>query len=156
MEALLIALAVLAGIALIRFMIKRQSSESIVSNPNIEEIENLSELEAFFASTDDTKRLLYLHDPWCPVSGQATREVARLGHEFAAVDVSRHRDITREIERRTGIRHESPQAIVVANGQPIWEASHFGITGLALTLALQDDGDSPERPTTIDEEETTG
>ncbi len=139
MEPLLIALAVLGGIAIFRLMIKRRAMESIVGKTNVEEIISLTELDGFFSSTENQKRLLYLHDPWCPVSGQATREVAQLDHPFAAVDVSQNRDLTQEIERRTGIRHESPQAIVIENGKPIWNASHYGIKSLAVELALQDE-----------------
>lgn len=42
----------------------------------------------------------------------------------------------REIEERTGIRHESPQAIVMRGGEPVWHASHRGVTQEALTRAV--------------------
>ena len=35
---------------------------------------------------------------------------------------------TNEIARRTGIKHESPQAIVFKDGEPVYHASHYDIT----------------------------
>ncbi len=45
------------------------------------------------------------------------------------------------IEEHLGIRHESPQAIVISRGNPIWHASHFQVTAKALedAIALQRD-----------------
>ena len=43
---------------------------------------------------------------------------------------------SQEIERRTGIRHESPQAIVFRNGDPVWHGSHGAVTDEALERAV--------------------
>jgi len=37
---------------------------------------------------------------------------------------------------RLGIRHETPRAILLRGGRPIWNASHFPITAEALDRAL--------------------
>jgi bacillithiol system protein YtxJ len=34
------------------------------------------------------------------------------------------------------VRHESPQAILLRDGKPVWKASHFRITAGALAQAL--------------------
>ena len=47
------------------------------------------------------------------------------------------RNVSREVEARTGVRHESPQAIVLRNGAAVWNASHFDITAEAVTEALK-------------------
>jgi monothiol bacilliredoxin len=31
-----------------------------------------------------------------------------------------------------GIRHESPEVIVLQNGKPVWHASHYDVTADAL------------------------
>jgi bacillithiol system protein YtxJ len=33
---------------------------------------------------------------------------------------------------RLGVRHETPQAILLRDGRPVWNASHFRITADAL------------------------
>ena len=42
--------------------------------------------------------------------------------------VQTDRHVSNEIARRTGIKHESPQAIVLKDGEPVYHASHYDIT----------------------------
>ena len=55
--------------------------------------------------------LLFLHDPSCPTSRRACWEVSEVGDEVALLDVRAHPGLGREVERRTMLRHESPQLI---------------------------------------------
>ena len=80
--------------------------------------------------------ILYLHDPHCPVSARAYREVRRSGVATWLVDVSRARALSTRIEERTGVRHESPQAIVLTGGRPVWSASHGAIRAEVVTRAV--------------------
>jgi len=45
--------------------------------------------------------------------------------------------LSESMEERFGIRHESPQAIVVSNGKPVWHASHLRVTAKALEDAIR-------------------
>lgn len=101
-----------------------QDSESTSFVP----VASVAELDDVFERSLHGVVVLYNHDPWCPISGRALQEVERLGGEVAIVDVSRQRDVTREIQARSGVRHESPQVIVLHAGKPFWHASHFSIT----------------------------
>lgn len=89
----------------------------------------------------DEVAVLYKHSPVCGLSSRALREV----RGFAAtrpelpiylVNVITRRDLSLEIEERTGIRHESPQAIVLKRGRPTWHASHRAVTEEALAGAV--------------------
>ena len=82
--------------------------------------------------------LLLLHDPGCPISTYAYWEVAQIGGEAALADVRAAPALAAAVERRTGLRHESPQAIVVRDGRPIWSASHFGVTSEAVSEAMEE------------------
>src|SRR3712207_4270895 len=89
-------------------------------------VANLSDLERWIARSNDETIVLFLHDPWCPISGRANGEMQRVDSvPIALVDVARQRDVSREVQRQTGIRHESPQVIVLRDGKAIWDASHF-------------------------------
>jgi bacillithiol system protein YtxJ len=70
------------------------------------------------------------------MSAAAYREMSDFEGEVALVEVQRARELSREIENRTGIKHESPQIIVLRNGQVVWDASHFQITREAVTEAV--------------------
>lgn len=84
--------------------------------------------------------LLFLHDPGCGTSRAAYKEVARLGGEVALVDVRRARDVSAEIQARTGVRHESPQVIALRDGRPAWAASHRATTVGAIAGAVSGAG----------------
>ena len=80
---------------------------------------------------------LFLHDPWCPISRRAKGELNALGTDLPTIDVSRQHDLSNEVERRTGVRHESPQLFVLTGGRTTWHASHGRITAAALDEALR-------------------
>jgi len=81
-------------------------------------------------------QVLFLRDPWCPVSRDAEDEMYALGVGVTTIDVSVQHDLKKHVERQTGIRHESPQVIVVRGGRPVWHASHYGITREAVAAVL--------------------
>ena len=88
--------------------------------------------------------LLFLHDPKCGISRRAYREVARVGGAAALLDVRTVPALAGEVERRTGVRHESPQAIVLRGGRVVWSASHFAITEAAVAQAIAAAHDTAE------------
>lgn len=49
---------------------------------------------------------------------------------------SRRRPVSDAIARRLGIRHETPQAFVIYQGQVFFHASHYAITPDALNKTL--------------------
>jgi bacillithiol system protein YtxJ len=51
------------------------------------------------------------------------------------VEVQRARSISAAIEDRTGVRHASPQAILVKGGKVVWHTSH-GINARVLEDAF--------------------
>ena len=76
--------------------------------------------------------ILFNHDPCCPISRRAFTQMEQLDCDVLLVDVSSERELTSEIQSRTGIRHESPQVIVLRDGAVAWSASHFAITAEAV------------------------
>lgn len=84
--------------------------------------------------------LLFKHSTSCPISGAAHEEylafcAAHPDATTALVDVLTNRATARGIAERCGVRHESPQAILFANGRAVWHASHQAITRAALQAA---------------------
>ena len=85
--------------------------------------------------------LVFKHSPRCAISVDSLEEVeAHLGSRreglLAILDVVKHRGLSQDLERQSGIRHESPQAILVRDGKIVWHASHFGITPAAIDREL--------------------
>jgi bacillithiol system protein YtxJ len=52
------------------------------------------------------------------------------------VDVRAQGPLSQKVALRLEIRHESPQAIVIVRGRPVWNASHFDITAESLESAV--------------------
>lgn len=84
--------------------------------------------------------LLFKHSPVCPISAVANAEYAAFCRDQPAVptlfvDVIADRPTARAIAEHSGIRHESPQAILFEQGKPTWHASHDAITRGTLHAA---------------------
>jgi bacillithiol system protein YtxJ len=95
-----------------------------------------AELDRLFQPTAGTV-LLFLHDPYCPISNRAYEAVEGVEATVHILDVAANSALGRSVQTRTGIRHESPQAIVVKDGEPAWHASHGRIRRTALQEALE-------------------
>ena len=52
------------------------------------------------------------------------------------ITVQHHRSVSDAATTLLGVRHETPQAILLKDGVPVWNASHFRITAGELKRAL--------------------
>ena len=87
--------------------------------------------------------LIFKHSTQCPISAEAYEEFSRFARRAGDIPcglvlVIENRDVSGAIAARLGIQHESPQAIVVLDGRPVWSASHWSITEDSLSEALRD------------------
>ena len=83
---------------------------------------------------------LLKHSRTCPVSAAGRTEfeaylAAHPGADAALVVVQDHRPVSDHAVKALGVRHETPQAILVVGGKAAWHASHGGITREALEEA---------------------
>ena len=107
-------------------------------------VSDTAALDELFARSADAPVLLFKHSTTCPISAHAYREMARLDAAatppVALVVVQRARELSGEIESVTGVRHESPQAIVLRRGKPVYTASHYDITAAEVERAVRENG----------------
>ena len=94
------------------------------------------QLEQLFARSHGEPVLLFKHSTTCPISAAAYQQMSRVEGEVALVVVQKARDLSREIEARTGVRHESPQALILRDGSVVWSASHWNVTADSVARAL--------------------
>jgi bacillithiol system protein YtxJ len=100
----------------------------------IPEINSHTDLSSIFAQD---AVILFKHSTACPVSWAAHAQVMRFRASHQSfpvylVPVIRERAISKAIAERTGVRHESPQIILVRNGAVAESASHGAITASRL------------------------
>lgn len=101
-------------------------------------VKDADELERAFG---EPWALVYKHSTRCPVSSMAWREVSAFRKEHPeavvyVVHVVEQRALSNAVAQRTGVRHESPQAILLEGGRVSWHASHEGVNVDALTALL--------------------
>ena len=109
---------------------------------NLTAVEDMAELDRILADSAERPLLLFKHSLTCGTSAEALDEllshVDAGGHDvhYAMVTVQRHRDVSQEVARRLGIRHETPQALLVRDGRVVWNASHFRLTAASVDRAI--------------------
>ena len=97
-------------------------------------LSQLDELEAAIQESAERPVLLFKHSRQCGVSCEALDELhSHIGRNagravYKMITVQTHRPLSDAAARRLGIRHETPQAILLKGGKPVWNASHFRIT----------------------------
>jgi bacillithiol system protein YtxJ len=95
-------------------------------------------LEQLFTRSHEEPVILFKHSNTCPISAMAYKRMKESASGVALLVVQRSRELSREVESRTGVRHESPQVLVLRRGQSVWSASHFDITAEAVEQAVKE------------------
>ena len=80
--------------------------------------------------------VLYKHSPICPTSDVAYEEMLAFRRRRPVpvylVDVVHHRPLSRALAERIGVRHASPQVIILRDGVAAWHRSHHEIQAEAM------------------------
>ena len=104
---------------------------------------SLDSLATALASADTQPILLFKHSETCGLSLQANEEMEALVSDPAwempvhLVSVQKSRPVSNAIADRLGVRHASPQLLLVHGGQVAWHTSHLAITVAAIHAAVE-------------------
>ena len=99
-------------------------------------------LEAAIAESRERPVVIFKHSRTCGISCEAYDELhahlaeAPVEASYNLITVQSHRGVSDEAAQRFGVRHETPQVILLRDGVPVWNASHFRITAQELTRVL--------------------
>lgn len=98
-------------------------------------IKSLADLEEATKQSENEKVLLFKHSTRCSVSSMALNRLERSWKEAEMeglkpyfLDLIAHRDISAKIADQFSVRHESPQVLVIENGECVYHNSHSGIS----------------------------
>jgi bacillithiol system protein YtxJ len=97
-------------------------------NANFIEIKSNEELDRLFEKSNEKPVVLFKHSTTCPISSGVYHEISNADAEINIVIVQHARSVSNAIAEKTGIIHQSPQAIILKNGEPVYHASHYDIT----------------------------
>jgi len=120
--------------------------------PAIKALTGLADLDEALATSSTRPLVIFKHSEACGTSYAALDELlehvtSRPGDaEYVVVTVQQAREVSTAVARRLGVRHETPQVIVVRNGCVLWSASHFRVTAEALQKTLEQTPDPAREP----------
>lgn len=106
---------------------------------DVQELTKLDEWKQLLAESENMPVLLMKHSTRCPISAEAHEEFmkhtqveALPGVRYARVLVVEHRPVSNAVAEDTGVKHESPQVLLLKDGKVVWNISHWRITAAAL------------------------
>ena len=116
-------------------------------HPDLTQLQHIEQLDRLLSESHTRPLLLFKHSFSCGVSAEALDEL--IDHlnadivaagvpdpRYAIVTVQTHRDVSNAVSMKLGVRHETPQALLIRDGRVIWSASHFRVTAEAMKQAL--------------------
>ena len=100
------------------------------------------QLDALLEASSQRPIAIFKHSGACGTSAQAYDELEAFLQDGGSdadvyvVDVLANRQLSQAITARFSVRHESPQVLVVRNGEVRWHGSHFRVTAENVRKAL--------------------
>lgn len=98
-----------------------------------QKLTSIDQLDEVDESSKEKPVLLFKHSTSCPISAMALNRFERSYKENTAfepyyLDLISYRDVSNEIANRYGVRHESPQVLLIKGAKAIYNTSHTAIT----------------------------
>lgn len=95
-------------------------------------IEQSADIESIKALSAEKPIVIFKHSTTCPISSTALDRFERKWNSEANADLYllnllRYRDLSQQIAAEFDVVHQSPQILVIKNGESIYDESHFGI-----------------------------
>ncbi|MFP4093654.1 MAG: bacillithiol system redox-active protein YtxJ [Cyclobacteriaceae bacterium] len=108
---------------------------------NWKKLETPTELKALIEASKTRPVIIFKHSTRCSISSMALSRLERDWKEDEQatpyfVDLVRHRDVSNAVAETFNIRHESPQLLLIKDGQCIYDTSHMGISYRELQQQL--------------------
>jgi bacillithiol system protein YtxJ len=112
---------------------------------NWHHITSVNDIETIIDRSRVVPCLILKHSTRCPISSMAKNrlemswDINEEELDTYFLDLIRYREVSNQIAATFGVQHESPQAILIKDGQAIYDASHLNIRVDDLRLAQSQD-----------------
>jgi bacillithiol system protein YtxJ len=110
---------------------------------NWEMLERAEQLEQIKDRSIHHPVLIFKHSTRCAISRTVLDRLERRWdseemHEVSPffLDLIRHREVSNLVATEFQVNHESPQVLIIRNGQAVYDASHVGINYEELGQAI--------------------
>ncbi|MEZ2414067.1 bacillithiol system redox-active protein YtxJ [Muriicola sp. E247] len=116
-----------------------ESEAGQLNNPKWNLLETESQLEELIAQSEERLQIIFKNSTSCGISGMVKRsfeanyplEISQA--ELHLLHVQYNRELSSVIAQQFGVRHESPQLLIIKNGDVIRHASHGSINGISVS-----------------------
>ncbi|MFN5546008.1 MAG: bacillithiol system redox-active protein YtxJ [Bacteroidota bacterium] len=111
-------------------------------SPKWKHLEQVALLDAITEQSFSKPQVLFKHSTRCSISTMAMNRLLRLEDafyqqaDFYYLDLIAHRDVSAAIAERYHVHHESPQVIILKQGDATYDASHMEISVAKLTSEI--------------------
>ena len=102
---------------------------------NWRELTSLDQLDEIGERSKPQPVLIFKHSTRCSISAASLNRLERKWDgdkaqnlEAYFLDLIAYRDISNETSAKFGIAHQSPQVLLIQNGECVYDNSHFGIS----------------------------
>lgn len=91
-----------------------------------------AQLEQLLVRSSEVPQVIFKHSTRCGTSSMVLsrleRSAAPEGIEFHFLDLLAHRQLSNAIAEKLKVHHESPQILLIKNGECVYDESHMGIS----------------------------
>ena len=88
-------------------------------------------MKQILTKSQQRPQVIFKHSTRCSISSVALQRFQKADPpsdiDFYFLDLIAHRDLSNRVSQVFGINHESPQVLVIKNGQCVFDESHLGI-----------------------------
>lgn len=107
------------------------------------ELNSIEQFNKIVEEKSSEKVLIFKHSNRCSISSMAKNRMESNwpnlanNKEIYFLDLIKFRDLSNHIAETTGVQHESPQILIIENGECIYNASHSAISPKVVFQELE-------------------
>ncbi|MCY1494536.1 hypothetical protein D3C87_68960 [compost metagenome] len=118
-----------------------ESKDTNQNSLNWNALTELKQLDSIVEESEEKPIVIFKHSTRCSISRMALKNFEReYSDENVAslyfLDLLSHRDVSNEIAQRFHVIHQSPQLLLIKNGQSVYDVSHSEIDAEALKTKI--------------------
>ena len=95
-------------------------------------LNDYNQLQQLVESSHEKPQVIFKHSTRCSISIMAKNRLERVEFpeqiQFHYLDLLQYRDISNKIAEQFGVYHQSPQILLIKNGECIFEETHSAIS----------------------------
>ena len=111
---------------------------------NWKTLDSIATLDQLQQSSHQRPAVIFKHSTRCSISSMVLSRLESAWSEEEMQDVDlffldliRHRDVSQEIARRFKVTHQSPQMLIIQQGESVFDASHMSVSYQKLRSQLE-------------------